>query len=459
MNQSIQDLNGQPSRRELKPAITTASVDRLVENRRSARRFMATELFLIIFLFGGFFTWAAVSQIAGAVIASGIVRVETSSKKIQHPTGGVIGEILVKDGDSVEVGDVLIRLDAKAAHSELAIYTDQLNAMKARRARLLSEREGKSFDFASVKLDSNAVGTPLSEIIVGETRLFEARQVALISQKKVLVERKNQFENEIGGANAQIVAKQKEIELLGLELKGVEELFTANLASVSRVMPLRRELARAQGDLNVLGAQIAQLKGKIDEVNVQITSLDQERLSEVNRDLQELEPKLAEIESRKAMANEVVQRVDVRAPVSGFVSQLAVHTIGGVIQSGETLMQIVPRNDPLTIEAAVAPSDIDQVKVGGKAMLRLTAYNRRVTPELSGVISTVSADAVRDDRTGQSSYSVKISVSDDEFAKLSGTPVIPGMLAEVYIETTQRTVLSYLLKPATDQFAKVFREK
>jgi len=459
MTQFIQDLNGSSSQRELRPASTTTSLDRLIKNGRSTRRFMAIELVLIIVLFGGFFTWAALSQIAGAVIASGTVRVETSSKKIQHPTGGVIGEIRVKDGDSVEVGDVLVRLDAKAARSELTIYTEQLNAIKARRARLMAERGGQSFNAASVTLNVNSAGSPLDDIIIGEMRLFEARQDALNSQKRVMAERKSQFENEIEGNNAQIVAKQKEIELLGLELKGVEDLFTANLASVARVMPLRRELARAQGELNVLATQIAQLRGKIDEVNVQITGLDQDRLSEVSRDLQELEPKIAELESRKTMANEVVQRVDVRAPVSGFVSQLAIHTIGGVIQSGETLMQIVPRNDPLTIEAAVAPSDIDQVKVGGKAMLRLTAYNRRVTPELSGTISTISADAVRDDRTGQSSYMIKIAVSDADYAKLSGTPVIPGMLAEVYIETAQRTVLSYLLKPATDQFAKVFREK
>jgi HlyD family secretion protein len=190
-----------------------------------------------------------------------------------------------------------------------------------------------------------------------------------------------------------------------------------------------------------------------------MASLDQERLSEVNRDIQDLEPKMTELIQRKAIAEEALKRLDIVAPVSGIVTQLNVHTIGGIIQPGETLMQLVPGNEPLTVEATVSPNDIDQVHVGGKARLRLTAFNRRVTPELIGTILTVSADSVRDERSGLSSFAIKIAVSDSEFSKLSDGTVLPGMVVEVYIETATRSVLSYLLKPATDQFAKVFREK
>jgi HlyD family secretion protein len=417
------------------------------------------EFFLIVVLFGGFFLWAAFSDISGAVVASGTVKVESSVKKVQNLTGGIISEIHVKDGDRVSAGDVLIRLDPQSAQSELGIISDQLNAMMARHGRLMAERDGKAFDPLAIILDENSKGIAPSTILRGETELFLARHDAIKGQKNVLSERKAQFQSQIEGDQAQLETKQKEIELIALELKGVESLYAANLASVQRVMPLRREQARSEGDVQVLKTQITELRGKIDEVALQIASLDQERLSEVNRDIQDLEPKLAELVHRKAIAQETLKRLEIIAPVSGAVAQLNVHTIGGIIQPGETLMQIVPGNEPLTIEATVSPNDIDQVRFGGRARLRLTAFNRRVTPELMGTISMVGADAVRDERSGLSSFAIKITVPDSEFAKLSEGAVLPGMMVEVYIETATRSVLSYLLKPATDQFAKVFREK
>ena len=448
----------EPSNQSLISAIPGSNL-RLRGNRRSARRLLYVSFIVIAVLFGGFFLWAAVSDISGAVVASGTVKVESSIKKVQNLTGGIIKEIHVKDGDGVAAGDVLIRLDPQAAQSELGIISDQLNAMIARHARLMAERDGEVFDPSALVLDENSKGIAPSLIRHGETELFIARRDALKGQKNVLSERKVQFENQIEGDQAQLETKQKELELIALELKGVESLYAANLASVQRVMPLRREQARSEGDVQVLKAQIAELRGKIDEVTLQITNLDQERFSEVNRDIQDLEPKMAELVHRKAIAQETLKRLEILAPVSGVVSQLNVHTIGGIIQPGETLMQIVPGNEPLTIEALVSPNDIDQVRVGGRARLRLTAFNRRVTPELIGTISMVAADAVRDERSGLSSFAIKIAVPDSEFAKLSEGAVLPGMVAEVYIETATRSVLSYLLKPATDQFAKVFREK
>jgi len=448
----------EPSNQSLMTAIAGSNL-RLRGNRRSARRLLYVSFIVIAVLFGGFFMWAAVSDISGAVVASGTVKVESSIKKVQNLTGGIIKEIHVKDGDGVSAGDVLIRLDPQAAQSELGIISDQLNAMIARHARLMAERDGEAFDPSALVLDENSKGIAPSLIRYGETELFIARRDALKGQKNVLSERKAQFENQIEGDQAQLETKQKELELIALELKGVESLYAANLASVQRVMPLRREQARSEGDVQVLKAQMAELRGKIDEVTLQITNLDQERFSEVNRDIQDMEPKMAELVHRKAIAQETLKRLEILAPVSGVVAQLNVHTIGGIIQPGETLMQIVPGNEPLTIEALVSPNDIDQVRVGGRARLRLTAFNRRVTPELIGTISMVAADAVRDERSGLSSFAIKIAVPDSEFAKLSEGAVLPGMVAEVYVETATRSVLSYLLKPATDQFAKVFREK
>jgi HlyD family secretion protein len=420
---------------------------------------MMVELFLIIGLVGGSITWAATSNISGAVVASGSVKVEQGSQKIQHAAGGIISDIMVKEGDAVSAGDILVRLETKNERAELAIFDGQFYALVAREARLRAERDGQPFDASSVAREKGEAVAAFDEIIRGETRLFDARHVALVTQKEILNERKNQFASEIKGNTVQIDAKQKEIELLQLELKGVEDLYSANLASVARVMPLRRELARAQGDLNVLASQIQQLTDKIGEVSVQITAVDQERVSEIDRDLQEIRPKITELENRRTIAREVVQRAEIHAPVSGFVSQLGIHTIGGVVGPGETLMLVVPRDSPLTIEASVTPSDIDQIRVGGNVTLRLTAFNRRVTPELTGVIATIAADSIRDERTGLSSYPIKISVAESEFSKLSGSTVLPGMNAEVFIETAQRSVLPYLLKPAVDQFSKVFREK
>ncbi len=440
-------------------ALPSGSLDRLTRNRRSARLFMRIELFLIVGVIGGFFAWAALAHISGAVMAIGVVRVEEGVKKIQHPTGGIIDEVRVKEGDAVSSGDVLARLDAKTASAEWAIYDDQWKAMVARKARLMAERDGQDIAELAIRR-AVGEGNPVDDTIVqGEIRLSEARRAALLSQKQVLDERKNQLGSERSGNLVQIETKQKESELLQLELKGVEDLYAANLASVARVMPLRRELARTQGDFKVLTTQLAQLDGKMSEIDLQMVSLDRDRSSEVNRDLQEIEPKIKELENRMTIARALVEHADIRAPVSGYVHQLNIHTVGGVVQSGDVLMQIVPRDSLLTIEASVAPSDIDQVHTGGQATLRLTAFNRRVTPELNGVVSSIAADAVRDERTGQSSYPIKISVPDTELTKLSGAVILPGMNAEIYIETVERSVLSYLLKPALDQFAKVFREK
>lgn len=431
---------------------------------QAIRRLNLIGLAVIVLLVGGIGGWASTMQLAGAVIASGSIVVESNIKKVQHPTGGVVGEILVKEGSPVEEGQVVMRLDDTMTRSTLGVVRSQLDEFTAREARLLAEREGAdAIDFPdtlTVRKGEKAVATA----ITGEEKLFEARNKARAGQRSQLRERIAQSNDEIRGLSAQQDAKEREVKFITEELVGVTGLWEKNLVSISRIMILQRDKARLEGERGQHIAEIARARGKISETELQILQLDQDFRTEVLKDLRETQGKISEYKERVTAAEDQLRRVDIRAPQSGIVLQLAVHTVGGVIGNGETIMQIVPRADVLVVEAKVAPQDIDQISVGAITIVRIMAGDQRTMPDVSGVLTRVSADLTRDQpqagqQAGQAYYLVRVSLPEEEVRRLKDLRLVPGMPAEAFIQTYARTPMQYLLKPLHDQIARTFRER
>jgi len=427
--------------------------------RRSIRSHLIAGLVLMLALVVGFGGWASTVQISGALIAPGSVVVDSNVKKVQHPTGGVVGEVRVRDGDIVKAGDVVVRLDETVVKASLAIVVKTLNGLWARAARLEAEQRGlDKIKFPSQLTDQ--VGDPeVRDVIASETKLFEVRVNGRAGQKSQLRERVAQLNEEIVGLTAQEQAKEKEVSLVEKELVGVRQLYEQRLIQISRLTVLERDMARLTGERGQYIAARAQAKGKITETELQIIQVDKDVVSEVSKELRETNDKIGEFVERKVTAEDQLRRIEIRAPQDGVVLQSTVHTVGGVITAGDAIMMIVPKADDLSVEAKVNPQDIDKLQVGQKTLLRLSAFNQRTTPELNGVVTRVSADVTTDQRSGQSYYTIRVSMPPDEVARLGEVKIIPGMPVEAFVQTGDRTMMSYLMKPFSDQLMRSFRER
>ncbi|AMN40735.1 HlyD family type I secretion periplasmic adaptor subunit [Rhodoplanes sp. Z2-YC6860] len=432
----------------------------LDDTNRSIKRHVLAGLIIVLVLAGGVGGWAGTMTLSGALIAQGQVVVDSNVKKVQHPTGGVVGELRVRDGDRVKEGDILVRLDETVTRANLAIVTKGLDELYARRSRLESERDGAS----SIKFPDDLVAREPSEpavaaILDGERKLFELRSSARNGQKAQLRQRIEQLNEEIRGLKAQRESKEKEIQLIGREKEGVYDLWKQKLVPLTKITQLEREEARLQGEAGQLVAQTAQAGGKISETELQIIQVDRDLSSEVAKETREIDGKIGEFVERKVAAEDQLKRTDIRAPQDGTVFQSNVHTVGGVVTAGDAIMMIVPDADSLTVEAKVNPQDIDQLREGQTALLRFSAFNQRTTPEIYGKVTRVSADTSSDQRTGQTYYTVRVAMPADEVAKLGEVKIVPGMPVETFIQTGDRTMISYLTKPLHDQLMRMFREK
>lgn len=414
---------------------------------------------VVLLLGGGVGGWAATTQLASAVIAHGSVVVDSHIKKVQHPTGGVVGEVRVRDGDHVHAGDVLVRLDDTITRANLGIVSKGLNELLARRARLESERDGiESVKFPDALLQ-HADDPEVARTIAGESKLFDLRRSARLGKKAQLSQRVDQFTQQIGGFTAQADAKARETDLINKELEGVRELWKLKLTPLTRLSALEREAARLEGERGQLISSIAEANGRISETKLQIIQIDQDLASDVAKELRETDSKIDEYVERKVAAEDQLKRIDIRAPQDGTVFESTAHTVGGVIAPGDTIMQIVPEADNLAVEAKIRPQDIDQVHIDQAAILRFTAFNQRTTPEISGAVKQISADTTTDQDTGQTSYITRIALPSDQLSVLGEMKIIPGMPVDVFIQTGERDVLSYLIKPLRDQLARAFKEK
>jgi HlyD family secretion protein len=375
---------------------------------------------------------------------------------VQHPIGGIIKELLVREGDVVQAGQVIVRLDDTQAKSNLAIYTKRLDELVARQARLEAERDGAGHIVFPEELVKRMGDSNVTHLIAAQERLFNVRRKAREGQKSQLTERIAQLGQEVAGLQAQEAAKLDEVEWIRKELEGVLSLYRKNLIQFTRVVALERDLAKAEGDRGQFTASMAECKNKIAEIELRIIQLDQDLRAEVGKELAAIRGEIAETSEQKVAAADVFSRTELRAPESGTVHESTVHTIGGVVSAGENLMLIVPINDSVDVEAKIPPEAIAQVHVGQAVVLRFSAFSQATTPEIAGQVTFISADLVHDPHAKERYYSARISIAQD--IQGMGLNLVPGMPVEVFIRTDDRTVVSYLMKPLSDQIEKAFRQ-
>lgn len=426
--------------------------------RQTIRKCNVAGIALLISFFGGFGGWAATVSLSGAVIAPGTIVVDTSVKKVQHPTGGVVGELLVKEGQRVEAGQVLVRLNETLTKTSYGIVLSQREELLARQARLIAERDGIEDITFPQDLLLRKQEPLVSNAIAGELNLFQSRKQTLEGQRAQLRERIAQINMEIEGLSAQLGAKEKEIGFITQELSGVSDLYSKKLVTVMRYNQLQRDQARLTGERGNIIAEIARARGRISEAELQILQIDQTFRTDAAKEERDVEGRLSEVKEKVVAAGDQFDRINIRAPQSGLVHQMAIHTVGGVIQAGETVMQIVPGNDTLVLEGKVQPQDIDQIEVGARVNVRVMAGNQRTTPELEGILDRKAADLTRDQQNNEF-YVVRVALPQEQLTRLEPLKLMPGMPADAFIVTGERTPLQFLLKPLMDQVAHAFRER
>ncbi|MBU2983019.1 HlyD family type I secretion periplasmic adaptor subunit [Lentibacter algarum] len=432
------------------------------ETRRRwpARMPVFVGLLATLLLVGGFGGWAVFSSLAGAIVASGRVEVEQNRQVVQHLDGGVVAQILVEEGDTIVAGDILLELDSTTLRSELSIVESQLFEVLSRRARLEAERdEDDTFTVDQELTELAATNTEIADLIEGQKRLFAARREGVSRERAQLAKQRDQISDQVRGLNAQTAALSEQIALIGEELKNQESLLERGLAQSSRVLSLQREAARLKGNVGELTAQMAQAEGRIIESELESLKLAGTVREEAISQLRDLRVQEHELRERRLSLKDRLSRLSITAPVSGVIYGLTVNTPRSVLRPAEPVLYIVPQDRPLVIAAQVPPIHIDQVYAGQKVNLRFSALDQRRTPELSGQVVHVSPDSFTDEARGTSYYRAEIILAEGEIDKLpEGSVLIPGMPAEAYILTSERSPLDYLIKPFSDYFEGAFRD-
>ncbi|MEM7599277.1 MAG: HlyD family type I secretion periplasmic adaptor subunit [Pseudomonadota bacterium] len=424
------------------------------------KRPMVVGVVALALLVGGFGTWSAFANIAGAVISGGQVEVDQNRQIVQHPDGGVVGSIAVDEGDLVAAGDVLVRLDPTILSSQLTITESQLFELMSRRGRLEAERDGADeIDYDPLLVDSALRNPSVLDLMDGQARLLEARRETKAREIDQLGKRRVQITDQIEGINAQADALSQQLDLIEEELIGQQDLLDRGLAQASRVLALRREEARLAGTLGQLEADKAQAEGRRTEIDIELLKLDAELREEAIAGLRDLQFRELELREQRLALLEQINRLDIVAPVSGAVYGLTVHAPRAVLRPAEPVLFLVPQDRPLVINANVDPVHVDQLFVGQEVTLRFSALDQKRTPELVGELTGISADTFQDDVSGVRYYRAEVALPPEERARLDpDVELRPGMPVEVFIRTDDRTPIGYLVKPLSDYFARAFRE-
>lgn len=416
-------------------------------------------LLSVAVLAGGFGVWATTTQISGAVVASGQVEVEQNRQIVQHPDGGVVQEIAVSEGVQVAAGDLLLSLDGTLLRTEHTIVEGQYFEILARRGRLEAERDDAPEIGFAEELRMAAVDQPaLAELIAGQSSLFLTRRDTLRQSLDQLAQQSGQIDAEVDGIDAQIAALARQRDLIGRELTDQQSLLARGLAQASRVLALEREAARMDGELGSLQAGRASAAIRQTELEIQRLRLAAERREEAETQLRDLGYRQLELAERRRGLTEQLDRLEIRAPVSGIVYNMQVTTPRSVIRPADPLLYIIPQDRPLVIGARVATINIDEIQLGQPVVLRFSAFSSRTTPEIEGRLDRISADALMDETTRTPYYRAEVSIPTEQLDKLGGLALVPGMPVEVYIQTGERSPMAYLMKPLTDYFNRAFRE-
>ena len=411
---------------------------------------------LLIAFFGG---WGMLTTISGAIVANGVVQVEQNRQVVQHPDGGVVAEIAVQEAQTVTSGDLLIRLDGAQIKASLAIVEGQLFDAMARKARLEAERDDLTkLTFPTELTDLAPTRPDVAEQIEGQKRLFMARLETQNAQIDQLGQRLDQIASQSEGIAAQMAAINDQITLLQPEIADQQTLLDKGLTQSARIMDLKREVARLDGNRGEMQSNFAQAEGKATETKLQILQIKSARREDANAQLRDMGDKTLELAERRRALSEQVNRLDIRAPVSGIVLSLAVTTPNSVIRPAEPILYIIPQDRPLIIIAQIPPIHVDEVHLGQEVRVSFAAFSARTTPQLVGKLTTISADAVIDQASHQSFFRAEIALEAGEMAKLEDNKLVPGMPVQAFIGTGDRTPMAYLLKPFTDYFRMAMRE-
>jgi HlyD family secretion protein len=414
---------------------------------------------------GALTAWAGFSNITGAVIGAGIVTVETNIKTVQHLDGGIVAELLVKNGDRVQEGDTLMRLDDTSAKSNLGIINARLGELYIQRARLEAETKGAARIDLPADVARDAASDPrMATFLASQQSLFAARRNRQGGEAGLLMQQRAQLNEQVTGLTSELESRNRQSTLIKREIESVRPLLEQGLYTMTRMLSLERESARLEGEIGRLRGDIARVKGAISENEGKIQQIQKEMLQQVSSEQREAQGKIAELEEQKVAIEDKLKRIEIKAPRSGYVHNLAIHTVGGVVSPANPIMEVIPEEDRLIVEAKVSPNDIEQVVVGHTASVRFPAFNQRTTPVIDGKVVKRSAASITDKNPAMAAagpyFTVTIEIAAAEIANLGeGKKLIPGMQAEVYIETEKRTILSYLVKPFTDYFGKAFRER
>ncbi|MCV3757680.1 HlyD family type I secretion periplasmic adaptor subunit [Rhizobium sp. TRM96650] len=427
----------------------------------SGRNYALIGYTTVFVLLGGMAAWAAFTRINGAVVASGIIEVASNRQVVQHLTGGVVGKINVHEGDRVNAGDVLMRLDDTFDQSELAVIESQLYSLMGTAARLIAEQDEKDeIRFDPEMVERAKTDPEVAEIIDGQTRLMKARRETRDKQIGQLTERKNQIAKQNEGLDSRIAALETQLGLISQELEAQNKLLKQSLTNASRVLQLQREEAEISGTISQAKSSIAENAGKVAEIELAVLNIDSDMREEATTSLREIEAKIAELKENRTAKHETLSRMDITAPVPGVVLGMQVHALRSVIKPADALMFIIPQENDLVIKTQISPTQIDQVHVGQVAHIRFGAFDHRSTPEIFGHVTKVAADVLQDQRTGATYYQAEIKPDAGEMLKLGEDKhVMPGMPVETFIQTSERSPLEYLVKPLADYFAKAFRER
>lgn len=401
--------------------------------------------------------WAQVTAINGAVIANGTVVVVGKPKSVQHLDGGVVEDIRVVDGDEVAQGDVLMRLDPTLLDANLDIYRNRLAEASARKARLIAEQgsaDAITFDDDQTLLAGVDEETPQ----VGQRRVFETRRAVQDGRREQLNEKIVQFHNQIEGVEGLAQSKRDQLAFLEQELESVMVLNEKGLAIESRVLNLQRSQADLLGQIAEHQSELARISNSIRDTELEILQGENQFKEQVVTDLTDVTTQIEELSQQILSTEKQLQRVEIRSPVDGIIHEMQIVTLGGVVAPGATILQIIPRSEGLEFETRVDPSAIDQVFVGQEAKVNLSALNQRTTPELWGTVTGTSATSIVDPATGVPYFRVQLAVEDSELDRIGDVELVPGMPVAAFIQTGERSVMSYLIRPLTDHVQQAFRE-
>lgn len=412
----------------------------------------------LVLLVGGIGTWSVYTRIAGAIIANGLVEVEINRQVVQHPDGGVIGEILVDDGDVVDAGEILMRFDDTLLRTNLNTINAQVLEISARKIRLMAERDGaETVEYPDELIDA-ATDPIMAELLTGQQDLFNARRDTLDREVALLGEKTAQIEEQIKGAEAQSEALNQQLALIAEELVDEVALLAKGLSQATTVRSLQREEARMNGSIGELSANVAGSRGRIAEIQIEVLRLHTRLREDAITTLRDLQYREFELTEQRSAVIETLLRLDIRAPSSGVIYGKQFHALRSVVRPAEAILYIVPQDTVLVIATRIPAVHIDQVHVGQEANVKFSSFDTRTTPEIFGLVTKVSPDIFTDENTGESYYSAEIVPNPEDVAKLEGLEIVPGMPVQAFLRTSERTPLQYLIKPLADYFTKAFRE-